>query len=145
MAHGRACAGRTVHPRTCGEHVACLAKQSIMHGSSPHLRGTQRRSGRRRDGRRFIPAPAGNTRPRGSPMCRPSVHPRTCGEHYFQRMKFTVQPGSSPHLRGTQAFRHRHIAVFRFIPAPAGNTRCISASFFASSVHPRTCGEHGLF
>ena len=33
----------------------------------------------------------------------------------------------------------------RFIPARAGNIRLFIIIHFYSSVHPRTCGEHGFF
>src|SRR5690606_21359655 len=71
--------------------------------------------------------------------------------------------GSSPHLRGTQLedkYRRQHIMVhprtcrehaipsqdggliFRFIPAPAGNTFPLLSTVLVCAVHPRTCGEH---
>ncbi len=67
-----ACAGNTgrqvacmlngaVHPRVCGEHGACVLALKQSSGSSPRVRGTQRRSMGQLTSKRFIPACAGNT------------------------------------------------------------------------------------
>ena len=97
----------------------------------------------RTPGRRFIPAPAGNTcvpvisgkvihgsspRLRGTPTLRPAavrrtpVHPRACGEHL-----------EAEDITGS---------AHRFIPAPAGNTPRRSRPPTRPPVHPRACGEH---
>ena len=60
---GGACSTRPVHPRACGEHLARHLIPDISIGSSPRLRGTRREVDRLEVGVRFIPAPAGNTRP----------------------------------------------------------------------------------
>jgi len=92
--------------------------------------------------RRFIPAPAGNTR-----RCRRSrpwrsVHPRACGEHCAAPIAGCSGAGSPPRLRGTLLFQRLVLVGERFIPAPAGNTRCPAAAGSARPVHPRACGEH---
>src|SRR5690606_39569347 len=56
---------------------------------------------------RFIPAPAGNTRPDTLPDPLPPVHPRTCGEHSTPNVLLRPDNGSSPHLRGTRISRER--------------------------------------
>ena len=111
-----------VHPRTCGEHLDGLPPPDPWFGSSPHVRGTppHDRLGLRRF--RFIPARAGNTLPTARFLPLPSVHPRTCGEHYETWDEEKRMDGSSPHVRGTL----RGAGLMR--PRPA--------------VHPRTCGEH---
>ena len=114
---------KPVHPRTCGEHIANHIMTFFPHGSSPHLRGTPPRCRRAAHPARFIPAPAGNT---SAPlMIAPMspVHPRTCGEHALPPPLFVVNPGSSPHLRGTLNFYRGNADEERFIPAPAGNTK----------------------
>ncbi len=111
-------------------------------GSSPRLRGTHRpRSGPRPE-RRFIPAPAGNTASWSSNAAHRAVHPRACGEHRAGLVSTTDPRGSSPRLRGTRFHLHVQGRVFRFIPAPAGNTDCIRQGKRRSAVHPRACGEH---
>ena len=69
-----ACAGNTPtvadsrshgrdHPRMCGEHWLQHRCVNWTLGSSPHVRGTPRTSGRRDGWRGIIPACAGNTCP----------------------------------------------------------------------------------
>ena len=50
----------TVHPRACGERHPRLSGRRSSRGSSPRLRGTDRRCADRWPHSRFIPAPAGN-------------------------------------------------------------------------------------
>ena len=119
----------------------------------------------------FIPAPAGNTHTVRSGTSSPtrtvhpracgehrgratledrsgvSVHPRACGEHRSVRRLATDRViGSSPRLRGTlgRLLAALETAGFRFIPAPAGNTkrRRRPAAARPPTVHPRACGEH---
>ena len=72
-----------VHPRACGEQGHVLRERLPAGGSSPRLRGTAHRRGQHPDGRRFIPAPAGNSGA-GCPSSRaPPVHPRACGEQHW--------------------------------------------------------------
>ena len=70
------------------------------------------------------------------------VHPRTCGEHYLNKVYEYFTGGSSPHLRGTRTNQFRIDRHERFIPAPAGNTAMRTPMVDVPSVHPRTCGEH---
>ena len=51
----------TVHPRACGEHVACQPAVACWCGSSPRVRGTHYLLFQREGIARFIPARAGNT------------------------------------------------------------------------------------
>ena len=76
-----AAAGLTVHPRTGGEHVFCVAAIISCIGSSPHGRGTPVCRSIGHDNLRFIPARAGNTTSHHSYICPNTVHPRTGGEH----------------------------------------------------------------
>ena len=93
---------RSVHPRSRGEHEREREGAGVRTGSSPLARGTRVGTHRRGEGRRFIPARAGNTRaPRGRrrhsrrfiparagntssgqmfSLSHP-VHPRSRGEH----------------------------------------------------------------
>ena len=51
----------SVHPRTRGEHAKRVKPDMLLHGSSPHSRGTLKISIPPIQSIRFIPALAGNT------------------------------------------------------------------------------------
>ena len=91
--------------------------------------------------RRFIPAWAGNRRPRPGPRACGPVHPRVGGEQDRPQPQPGFHCGSSPRGRGTVAETWAGLSAARFIPAWAGNSpegwqrRC------SSSVHPRVGGE----
>ena len=116
----------TLHRIACGAH----RQPFVTFGSSPRMRGTLRTgSVRRFYGQRFIPAHAGNSgrslllrckqrrrcqhgsspRMRGTHCghrrnrfhCRPSVHPRACGELALRLKVVPTDTGSSPRMRGT--------------------------------------------
>ena len=121
---------RAVRPRACerfipapaGEHPARARRARPATGSSPRLRGTHLAKPAKSCGRRFIPAPAGNTHDAASQELAPPVHPRACGEHAGMRCSVLPNGGSSPRLRGTRHLDKQLSADVRFIPAPAGNT-----------------------
>ena len=92
--------------------------------------------------RRFIPARAGNTRPRSRGVAGAPVHPRSRGEHSFSGNGAGWAFGSSPLARGTPDGCHKGLDPLRFIPARAGNTRTDPGAPAARSVHPRSRGEH---
>ena len=132
----------SVHPRACGEHMIDAGYESIADGSSPRLRGTLARMPFDRWRRRFIPAPAGNTTGSRPACCFCTVHPRACGEHGIDPIRYSCPGGSSPRLRGTLVAAHLRLVGLRFIPAPAGNTVLNSTPSTVQPVHPRACGEH---
>ena len=132
----------TVHPRVCGEHLQAAKCKGVDSGSSPRMRGTQRRPEQCVGLPRFIPAYAGNT---GRPSRRTGggpVHPRVCGEHAQCVSKLLAVRGSSPRMRGTRSAGRPRWAASRFIPAYAGNTPGSGAAIRPCPVHPRVCGEH---
>ena len=91
-------------------------------GSSPRMRGTRAES-------------AASSYPS-------AVHPRACGEHKTGLPLTCLMHGSSPRMRGTLLLQPKRPWIFRFIPAHAGNTRCIASWLRSDAVHPRACGEH---
>ena len=133
---------RSVHPRTCGEHLMRRCGCVPIIGSSPHVRGTSNLFAPGVLDARFIPARAGNISPRHRAAGSRSVHPRTCGEHSFSPITPSPVFGSSPHVRGTYENIGLLLQVFRFIPARAGNIPSTIISSKNGAVHPRTCGEH---
>ena len=112
----------TVHPRAGGEHFVLDTEAAIVTGSSPRGRGTPQSVERARNGLRFIPARAGNTRPRTSRATRATVHPRAGGEHPALLRTSPGSNGSSPRGRGTLERAILREVIRRFIPARAGNT-----------------------
>ena len=111
----------SVHPRACGERSAYSARRFGTRGSSPRLRGTPQALREWLDGKRFIPAPAGNAVASCTRSTLHSVHPRACGERLTAATRPKRRAGSSPRLRGTLAQELSGNAGCRFIPAPAGN------------------------
>ena len=137
-----AASSATVHPRSRGEHAWPAAWRRTSSGSSPLARGTPPGAAGDRDGRRFIPARAGNTRAMGTAYPRAPVHPRSRGEHDAIHVVGSVRYGSSPLARGTPPRRGRAGAAARFIPARAGNTGTRRPGPAPPPVHPRSRGEH---
>ena len=113
------------HPRACGEHMR--ADNSTPHngGSSPRMRGTQPPSAHADQGRRIIPAHAGNTKNM---------------EDYWN-----TGVGSSPRMRGTLVRVLDRDARIGIIPAHAGNTLNRLTANISIRDHPRACGEHMKF
>ena len=125
-------------------------------GLSPLARGTLHGFGFLFDGRRFIPAGAGNTYIRAKNKATATVYPRWRGEHIYQNISFYSHGGLSPLARGTRRDYSKEDAGDRFIPAGAGNTGSVCGSiaggagntvdgeFFIAGapVYPRWRGEH---
>ena len=125
----------------CGEQWELHNGTICRCGSSPRVRGTGLPSPVIKLRARFIPACAGNrARPAAFAPVVP-VHPRVCGE----QIRFGSVPpalcGSSPRVRGTEAFCFGSVSVCRFIPACAGNSVSIRSTNLVITVHPRVCGE----
>ena len=74
-----------------------------------------------------------------------TVHPRGCGEPYAPWEVGCGAFGSSPRVRGTPVPRLARPMANRFIPAGAGNPRTHSRPAIAGAVHPRGCGEPGVW
>ena len=89
------------HPRSRGEHHCPASEWKARCGSSPLARGTSGRLFSDLEGRRLIPARAGNmTAPRTVWGSSPA-HPRSRGEHSGIRHLSRSTCGSSPLARGT--------------------------------------------
>ena len=111
-------------------------------GLSPLARGTLHGFGFLFDGRRFIPAGAGNTYIRAKNKATATVYPRWRGEHIYQNISFYSHGGLSPLARGTLLQCQQSFPDCRFIPAGAGNTRRWHRQTPVLSVYPRWRGEH---
>ena len=89
------------HPRVCGEHLKAAAKTETSKGSSPRMRGTQRRWRWSAYRAGIIPAYAGNTPAKNFLTVSLRDHPRVCGEHTVNGSMLGRSMGSSPRMRGT--------------------------------------------
>ena len=134
----------TDHPRTCGANMLPLSPSWTSFGSSPHMRGKHVGVRGHRDGRRIIPAHAGQTCCRLRGMYMYPDHPRTCGANSFCVLVRVVSCGSSPHMRGKHGLRGIVRGELRIIPAHAGQTCCIFETARTWADHPRTCGANRL-
>ena len=110
-----------VHPRVRGERLKELRSPEYSSGSSPRPRGTGAVPHGRENHARFIPASAGNGRPRRARTHGDAVHPRVRGERGCVLSALSLHHGSSPRPRGTEIRSPRTRAQPRFIPASAGN------------------------
>ena len=90
---------------------------------------------------RFIPAYAGNSDYHENETKEESVHPRLRGELRFTSSLTSSLDGSSPLTRGTPVKEESPFVIWRFIPAYAGNSQCLSGRLLFGSVHPRLRGE----
>ena len=113
----------------------------LLHGSSPHARGTLAVVPLDPVVVRFIPACAGNADRKTRWMSASPVHPRIRGERRAERGRTGSLGGSSPHARGTRHEDDYVQRTLRFIPACAGNAARSRARSAASPVHPRMRGE----
>ena len=133
-----------VHPRERGEHAAGVVGNRGDLGSSPRARGPRDAEADDEPRRRFIPASAGNTVRSPARTLASAVHPRERGEHPHHGKRGAAVGGSSPRARGTHTAPGQLHDGWRFIPASAGNTPTPTPPRFATSVHPRERGEHGV-
>ena len=148
-----ACAGKTrttsrtvvwstAHPRVCGENALVEASPLAPIGSSPRVRGKQRRRENGGSDTGLIPACAGKTC-RGSRFSRArTAHPRVCGENVVGHAPGPVISGSSPRVRGKRTARRAHPRRPRLIPACAGKTAHAPVRASTGRAHPRVCGEN---
>ena len=113
-------------------------------GLSPLARGTLHGFGFLFDGRRFIPAGAGNTYIRAKNKATATVYPRWRGEHTPAALDLKKGRGLSPLARGTLHGYASSQRRSRFIPAGAGNTPRLFKRGRRGSVYPRWRGEHRL-
>ncbi len=96
-----------VYPRWCGEHNVRLSPLCVVAGLSPLARGTLHGFGFLFDGRRFIPAGAGNTYIRAKNKATATVYPRWRGEHAGFESSGARDAGLSPLARGTHLSKYK--------------------------------------
>ena len=129
------------HPRMRGERERLAERVDAAVGSSPHARGTLRRTPRNRLRDRIIPACAGNAGRLAALTACVADHPRMRGERYPDNDGTEPLGGSSPHARGTRCEGRGHGLQGRIIPACAGNADERVYGCTRVSDHPRMRGE----
>ena len=91
-------------------------------GSSPLTRGKHGFVVSERVDPGLIPAHAGKTSRRSSPLIRRAAHPRSRGENIDLWAQIYLMDGSSPLTRGKRGFKGLAVDRRRLIPAHAGKT-----------------------
>ena len=134
----------TVHPRSCGDHVGLEQNAIVRCGSSPLMRGPRPTIASVSAHCRFIPAHAGTTIDWLPSIVVSTVHPRSCGDHLLSVYSKVCFYGSSPLMRGPPQHTEADSILTRFIPAHAGTTCAETSNGSPLSVHPRSCGDHGV-
>ena len=130
------------HPRACGENEEGNILQISMHGSPPRMRGKLAVLRYMPCHRRITPAHAGKTFPLLTGSCRPSDHPRACGENTTLTGSPPSGSGSPPRMRGKPKRPHRSRRYPRITPAHAGKTTHATPPKPRRTDHPRACGEN---
>ena len=69
-------------------------------------------------------------------------HPRSCGANHPVDAGLSVEPGSSPLVRGQLICMAPLLGPYRIIPARAGPTRTSMACSSPRKDHPRSCGAN---
>ena len=130
-----------VYPRVCGGNHSAVARQPILKGLSPRVRGNLLRQNRPFWGRRSIPACAGEP---GSPSAcgaPTAVYPRVCGGTPGLARVAGQRPGLSPRVRGNPVDLVSVAHLARSIPACAGEPPGRRDWRRRTRVYPRVCGE----
>ena len=92
---------------------------------------------------RLIPARAGKTCAAAFRWACRGAHPRACGENIKELVQTSIEPGSSPRVRGKRLGFFEAGDCARLIPARAGKTSERLPGLGACGAHPRACGENG--
>ena len=93
----------------------------------------------------ITPAYAGKSRTDSGPVPGPKDHPRVCGEKEGNGMKFDVELGSPPRMRGKDPNWTPDQATPRITPAYAGKRCGARLAAGHRRDHPRVCGEKTLW
>ena len=132
--------GGWVYPRVCGGTSGADTPRTSRWGLSPRVRGNPPLERVLIDGRRSIPACAGEplrTCPCNTPQ---QVYPRVCGGTGNRGRRRWRFGGLSPRVRGNPCARAMAKSVWRSIPACAGEPSTPSSIPPRTTVYPRVCG-----
>ena len=129
-----------VHPRVGGAAWRSAIVSVATGGSSPRGRGSLIAAPPSASRTRFIPAWAGQPRPRRPRSPSSRVHPRVGGAASIRISTSRPRSGSSPRGRGSQCMKDVLWRRDGFIPAWAGQPVELSRTTPLHRVHPRVGG-----
>ena len=133
---------RRDHPRSRGVYDVTFRPYHYRTGSSPLARGLRDRMAHRGRPRRIIPARAGFTEQRSTPVRCPWDHPRSRGVYTSAAWAQDLDAGSSPLARGLPLDAARGLPHSGIIPARAGFTAGHPHGDETTPDHPRSRGVY---
>ena len=129
-----------VYPRVCGGTESYLRPSPIKLGLSPRVRGNHIAGCIAQQGRRSIPACAGEPADGFHRSDWRAVYPRVCGGTGYRRHAHKPLQGLSPRVRGNPPTAVNAGPENRSIPACAGEPESRLTHVIPLSVYPRVCG-----
>ena len=137
-----AAGGCTIQPRVCGDYETIDAETVATPDTTPRMRGLPCSPAFPCLSPRYNPAYAGTTRILDSGGLVLPIQPRVCGDYSIRQQSQPNDRDTTPRMRGL--LRHRSIGFpsFRYNPAYAGTTWCLSLCPPDSSIQPRVCGDY---
>ncbi len=130
-----------VYPRAYGERIKAEHRGAMVNGLYPCLRGTAVCVIATSITLRFIPVLTGNGNWGSYPLNACAVYPRAYGERRRGGMKYLLNGGLSPCLRGTGPINQPAGWKYRFIPVLTGNGQFPTPHQRVFAVYPRAYGE----
>ena len=131
---------KKVYPRVCGGTYLTVANPQAIAGLSPRVRGNQQSNIHRSQIYRSIPACAGEPVVCCLGFSFLWVYPRVCGGTRTFDMSTVKTWGLSPRVRGNPGDAVACLAVYRSIPACAGEPQPSRSLHCPGTVYPRVCG-----
>ena len=132
----------TDHPRSRGVYLRPMSVKVSGSGSSPLARGLLGSGSPPEPLKGIIPARAGFTMTRLTPLSWTPDHPRSRGVYDRRAGRRTAAPGSSPLARGLPREHPHAVHVAGIIPARAGFTRHLLGRQTVQADHPRSRGVY---
>ena len=129
-----------VYPRVCGGTPDSTSNPGHVVGLSPRVRGNHLLPSLHKNGRRSIPACAGEPTWSSRGASAFSVYPRVCGGTVCDALDLAAVWGLSPRVRGNLFGKGFDNGLDGSIPACAGEPSSLAATSFVASVYPRVCG-----
>ena len=130
------------HPRSRGEYVLLISRNSNILGSSPLARGISSVCSSKSRSIGIIPARAGNIFRTTVNGVKGRDHPRSRGEYRYRPAQPWIYQGSSPLARGISSRTRVRTLFLGIIPARAGNIDTSHLIVVLIWDHPRSRGEY---